>query len=285
MAHSISGMSEIIDQYDHFVLDIFGVIHDGIKPFAGTLTVLEELQKAGKQVCLLSNSPNRAARAVRHMEHMGIARSSYHHVVTSGEATHLAFRDQQDMFGRDCWLVGTDMMAEVFEGYDITLHSDPLQASFILNSIPGTHKTAKDTFMDNLKVAVDRDLPMICANPDMVVNIGSEQYECAGTFAQYYEDIGGRVVYHGKPHAPVYEQCYELMGSPEKSRVCAVGDSFHTDITGANRFGIDVVWNIEGIHESEVRCPVNGNVDNARVETMLSSQSQKPTYVMAGFQW
>jgi len=286
MARFIDGLSDIAAQYDHFILDIFGVIHNGIEPFAGTVECLRALQDSGKQVCLLSNSPNRARRAVEHMGEMGIARESYHHIVTSGEATHLAFREQVEEYGRDCWLVGTEMMAQVFEGCDVRLHDHPERASFILNSIPGTHKTAKATFMDNLKVAADKGLPMICANPDLVVNIGSEQYECAGTFAKYYEEeLGGRVVYHGKPHQPVYEQCYELLGRPDKSSVCAVGDAFHTDITGANRFGVDCILNIEGIHEHEVRCPVHGGVDNARIETMLDEQQEKPNYVMVGFRW
>ncbi len=286
MAQIISGLSDIADRYDHFILDIFGVIHDGIEPFAGTIECLSALQRAGKQVCLLSNSPNRATRAVWYMEQMGIPRSLYHHIVTSGEATHLSLKDFEAEYGRDCWLIGTEMMAEVFEGYDINIHDGPHQASFVLNSIPGTHKTSKESFLNNLRVAADRGLPMICANPDLVVNIGKEQYECAGTFAKYYEEeLGGAVVYHGKPHAPVYEQCYELLGRPDKSRICAVGDSFHTDITGANNFGIDSVFNIEGIHQEEAYCPVNGGVDNERIETMLKSQVQKPTYVMAGFQW
>ena len=147
-----------------------------------------------------------------HMEEMGLSRTAYDHVVTSGEATH---RDLAKIAaGSQCWLIGTPMMGEVFDGYDVTLVDGPEGADFIMNSIPGVHKIGRDEFMEQLERAAKARLPMICANPDLAVNIGAEQYECAGTFAALYEKMGGAVTYHAKPHAPVYEWCHELLGAP-----------------------------------------------------------------------
>ena len=137
--------------------------------------------------------------------------------------------------------------------------------------------------MKQLRTAANKDLPMLCANPDLVVNIGTELYECAGTFAALYEQMGGRVIYFGKPHKPVYETCFEYLGKPEKSRICAVGDSFHTDITGANRFRIDSVINLIGIHWEEV--VTAGKADPAKLEALLESQNTQPIYMMAGLSW
>ncbi len=279
----IEGLEEIAGAYDHFILDIFGVIHDGIRPFEGTIWCLQMLQDMGKQTCLLSNSPRRADGACGQMEAMGIPRSLYDHAVTSGEATYQSLKNRSDALGDECWFIGNDYGSEITEGMGLNILSGPEGASFILNSIPGTESRERTILMAQLEVAADKNLPMICANPDLVVNIGAAQYECAGTFAAAYEKMGGEVIYHGKPHAPVYEACYELLGRPEKRKICAVGDSFHTDITGANGFGIDSVMNLVGIHWDEVI--TNGRIDPAKMRAMLGTYSTHPNFMMAGFNW
>lgn len=286
----IDGISKLADIYDHFILDIFGVVHDGLRPFPGTVEALGMLKKAGKQTCLLSNSPRRAEGAIAQMEAMGIARDLYDHVVTSGEATHHALKSRDDDFhracGQDCWFIGTPVMTEVLEGIDLNLVDGPENASFILNAIPGTAPSAVRQLLERFKTACAMNLPMICANPDLVVNIGEEQFECAGTFAGIYEDMGGRVLYHGKPHAPVYERCHALLGRPDKKSVIALGDSLHTDIAGANNFGIDSAFNLVGIHWEEVRldhAPAEADLD--KVRTIVEKQPHRPQFAMAGFRW
>lgn len=279
----LSGLHEIVEQYDAFILDIFGVIHDGIKPFDGTVRCLEALKDAGKQTCLLSNSPRRVSGATGQMSTMGIPPELYDHCVTSGEATYQALKNRDASLGDDCWFIGTSLVSEIIEDIGLNMVHGPEQASFILNSIPGTETAQVDILKQQLQTAAHKNLPMICANPDLVVNIGRVQYQCAGTFAAYYEELGGSVIYHGKPHAPVYEMCYELLGSPDKSKICAVGDSFHTDITGANGFGIDSVMNLVGIHWEEILS--GGRIDPKKMHDMLCSASTHPTYMLAGFDW
>lgn len=279
----LSGLSEIVDRYDHFILDIFGVIHDGIKPFPGTIRCLHALKEAGKHTCLLSNSPRRVPGAVGQMESMGISSSLFDHAVTSGEATFQALKHRDESLGDDCWFIGTPVVSEILDGLNLNIVDGPDAASFILNSIPGTEPSAVEALKNQLRAAADKALPMICANPDLVVNIGDKQHQCAGTFAAFYEELGGEVIYHGKPHAPVYEMCYELLGKPDKKKLCAVGDSFHTDITGANAFGIDSVMNLVGIHYEEILSA--GRIDPRKMRAMLTSQTTHPTYLLAGFDW
>ena len=279
----INGVHEIAERYDAFILDIFGVIHDGIRPFPGTIKCLQAMKEMGKATCLLSNSPRRVSGAVSQMEMMGISSSLFDHAVTSGEATYQALTNRDEALGNDCWFIGTGVVSEIMDGLDLNLVDGPEDASFILNSIPGTETSAVEILKQQLQTAADKGLPMICANPDLVVNIGSAQHECAGTFAKYYEELGGHVIYHGKPYEPVYEMCYELLEKPEKSKLCAIGDSFHTDITGANRFGIDSVMNLVGIHWDEI--VTNGDIDPRKMHAMLSAQSTHPTYMMSGFDW
>lgn len=280
MSRYIENLKQIADQYDHFILDIFGVLHDGIRPFPDTIATLGALKDAGKQTCLLSNSPRLAGGAAEQMESMGITRDLYDHILTSGEATHYALRERPDPFhqscGDQCWFIGNHIVAEVFTGLDIALLDSPKGASFILNSIPGTAPPERAAFIKNLEYALDKNMPMICSNPDLVVHIGDDLYECAGTFAKIYDDMGGTVTYHGKPHAPVYERCHALLGAPEKSRICAIGDSLHTDIAGANGFGIDGVLNLAGIHREEL---------SPEALERLNDQPHQPRYVVNGFVW
>lgn len=282
----IPGVSAIADRYDYFILDIFGVIHDGLRPFSGTVRALNEMKHAGKHVCLLSNSPRRADSAMAQCVKMGIPRESLGDIVTSGEATYHALEDHAVQFGRRCYFVGSDFVRHLVDGIDLTLTDNPDDADFILNAIPGTERAAKDHLLRHLDRAAARKLPMICANPDLVVNIGDVQEKCAGTYARLYEDLGGPVTYYGKPHGPVYDLAREKLGLPPKSRICAIGDSLHTDIQGANAYGIDSVFNLSGIHWEEVRLDhAPGKADSDKIRTIITDQPHRPTYVMGGFEW
>lgn len=282
----ITGVRDIADQYDAFILDIFGVIHNGLRPFPGTIQCLEEMQRAGKQVCLLSNSPRRARSAVDQCVRMGIPKELLGHAVTSGEATYHALEDHMREYGRHCYFLGAEFVRHLIDGVDIIATENVDEADFILNAIPGTGKSAKEKITRDFDKAITRNLPMICANPDLVVNIGDVQEECAGTFALMYEQRGGHVTYYGKPYAPVYESALEKLGMPPKSRICAIGDSLHTDIQGANGFGIDSIFNLVGIHWEEVRLDhAPGKADSDKIRLMIDAQPHRPTYVMGGFEW
>jgi len=286
----IDGLSDIADNYDCFILDIFGVVHDGIAPYPGTLHTLNSLLEAGKEICLLSNSPLRAASAVRQMEYIGINPRLFQHAVTSGEATHHALKAREDTFhqacGNDCWLWGPERLHSVLNGLDIRLLPSLQGASFILNAIPDISPPSVKKLRGAMIEAAQDDIPMICANPDLVVNIGNEPHICAGTFAKEYEELGGRVFYHGKPHEPVYELCYELLGKPDKSRIVAVGDSLRTDIDGANRFGIDSALNLPGIHWHEVTADSAAKKpDRQKLSALIDGQHARPQYVMNSLDW
>lgn len=282
----LGGVEAIADLYDHFILDIFGVIHDGIDLFPGTIDVLTRLKAMGKQTCLLSNSPRRAAGAAQQMDYMGLSRDLYDHVITSGEATYQALQSDYNSPEQRCWFIGPAVFHEVLEGFAGEIVQRPEDATFILNSIPGTEPSAVAKLKEQLVLSQRLGLPMICANPDLVVNIGDEQHECAGTFAAIYADMGGEVIYHGKPHQPVYEMAHQKLGAPKKSRVLAIGDSLHTDIAGANGFSIDSIFNLIGIHWEEVQMEHAPHLaDIPKIQSIIAQQPHKPTYTLAGFDW
>ncbi|MGH1399310.1 MAG: TIGR01459 family HAD-type hydrolase [Alphaproteobacteria bacterium] len=270
----IGGISDIADRYDAFILDVWGVLHNGVSLFEGTVSCLEAMRDAGKRVILLSNTPSLGADIAVELGRFGISRDLYQGIVTAGDSTRAALAGYA---GKRCWFASRgEQFGRLVNGIDITLIDEPEGADIMLNALGGMGGEDDPVYAD-LDRAAALGLPMICANPDLVVNVGKSLYYCAGTYAAYYEAHGGRVEYHGKPHAPVYERVYEALGAPDKGRICAVGDSFHTDIAGANGFGIDCVFNAEGIHQEELAA--------LGVDGVLAEQEYRPTYVLNGFGW
>jgi len=127
-----------------------------------------------------------------------------------------------------------------------------------------------------LEEALKLNLPLICSNPDIEVEIGDRIVKCAGYYAQWYETRGGEVHWHGKPYRPVYEMAWEKLGKPDKSKICAIGDSLRTDISGAKNFGIDSLWNLDGI---------NRDLTEQQAQDMLKEKGLSPVAMMKGFQW
>lgn len=286
----INGLNEIIHRYEGVILDLFGVIHNGVELYPGTMNALEEMAQKELPVVLLSNTPKRSSHSAQDLEAMGIHEGTHYRcLVTAGEAAHEALKLRNDDFhancGQTCWFMGPEKMAHIIDGLDLDMVDGPENASFILNSMPGAEEDTLEDFLDKLRQSAEKDLPMVCANPDMVVNIGDKQYKCAGTFAKMYEDFGGRVAYHGKPYARVYNMAKESLGIERPEKIIAVGDALHTDIQGANNAGIDSVFNLVGIHLEDVLVDNSENIDMDKVQLVIQNQPHQPTAVMTGFQW
>lgn len=250
------GVHEFIDRYDSFILDLWGVVHDGQKPYPGVVRCLEKLKSENKRVCLLSNAPRRSYTVVEKLESMGVPRDLYTEIYTSGEAVWEALKSRSDPWyqklGSRCFHIGPARDDSVFEDQDIEIVSNPALAQFVLNTGPHDFSDTLAIFEADLSACIEHDLPMICANPDLVVTYGRDIVICAGTLAQRYEEMGGTVAYHGKPYVGVYNRCLELLEIRDKARVVAIGDSFHTDMTGARNAQIDAVFVAGGIHAPEL---------------------------------
>ncbi len=285
----ISGLSAIIDRYDGVILDLWGVIHDGEKPYEGVADCLDRLREAGKAVCLLSNAPRRIGGVVAKLAGMGIGRERYHHVMTSGEAAHEALKRRDDPFhaalGRRLFHIGPERDRDVYESLDLTPVADPREADFALNTgIDDFDETLAD-YEPALEACAAARLPMICANPDLVVLVGAKMVICAGALAQRYEALGGVVAWHGKPHAPVYARCLDLMGVADPARILAVGDSLRTDVAGANAAGIDSALVTGGIHREELGGAWGDHPNPARLEAAVAASVQTPTYAIPRLVW
>jgi HAD superfamily hydrolase (TIGR01459 family) len=284
----LSGLAEIIGSYDGFILDLWGVIHDGNTPYPGVVTALARLADLGKRTVMLSNAPRRAATLVDLMDRIGIARSLYGEVMSSGEAVHEALLRRNDptfaALGKRCLHVGTERDKSLFDGLDLDLVSDLGVAQFLLNTGPDRYEETVDDYAPLLDAA--RGLPMVCANPDLVVVRRGREVICAGALAAYYESIGGVVVYRGKPDPAIYDDCLRLARLTDRARVLTVGDSFHTDVAGAQAAGLDCLFCTGGIHAAEIGTRYGERPDPGRIEAAAARYGGVlPMAAIGGFIW
>ncbi|SMH57545.1 TIGR01459 family HAD-type hydrolase [Azospirillum agricola] len=286
----LSGIASVIDRYDGFILDLWGVLHDGERAYPGVPDCLDRMKAAGKILCLLSNAPRRTAGVIAKLDGMGLGRDRYHHVMTSGEAAYEALRDRDDPWhaalGRRLYHIGPERDTDVFEGLGYSVAATPDEADFVMNTgIVVFGETLAD-YQPQLDACRRANLPMICANPDLIVMVGPQMVICAGTLAARYEEMGGEVRQHGKPHAPVYDRCLKLMGLGDKRRILAVGDSLRTDVAGANAAGLDVALVTAGIHQEELGGAAWGEaVDPVTLRAIADASGHVPTYAIPSLRW
>ena len=251
----VPGVAALAPRYDGFILDLWGVIHDGVAPLPGAIDCLRALNAARKRIALLSNAPRRADDVVRRITSIGVPSGLYHEVMSSGEEAwqRLARRDEPfyQALGRHCLHIGSERDMEIRNGLELVFVDDADTADFVLNTGPAGWDDTVEDYVPVLRRALARDLPMVCANPDLVVQHGDRLALCAGALAQWYEAEGGRVRWHGKPYPSVYETCLGLIGIADRRRILAVGDSLRTDVAGAAAAGIDCLFVIGGIHAEE----------------------------------
>jgi HAD superfamily hydrolase (TIGR01459 family) len=289
----MDGMRVLAPDYDGVILDLWGVVHDGTAPFPGVLDCMERLGAGGKKIVLLSNAPRRAEDVVRRIERIGVPRALYHGVMSSGEECWQYLQKREDPFyaglGRRCLHIGSDRDLEIREGLEFDFVEGVGNADFILNTGPAGWDDTLADYEPVLIGAQTRGLPMVCANPDLVVIHDGKPALCAGALAEEYERLGGKVRWHGKPDPSVYLSCLELLGIVDGRRLLVVGDSLRTDIAGAARAGLDSLLIAGGVHAGEFGVEPDGSLDLGRVAAALAEYGAEraldPIGVMPRFVW
>ncbi|HEX2115439.1 MAG TPA: TIGR01459 family HAD-type hydrolase [Alphaproteobacteria bacterium] len=286
----IAGLRDIADRYDAYILDLWGCVHNGIAPFPRAKDALKQLKDSGKRVLLLSNAPRRASVIVEQLARIhGIGGDLYDAVLTSGEVAWQALQRPDDAehatLGTRALHIGPERDLGMFEGSGIVRVTDPAGADFILATGPNTDDLDVAAHESLLRDSLARKLPLVCANPDLEVIRGETRLVCAGAIAQRYADLGGEVIYHGKPHAVTYRVALETLGSPDPARVLCVGDGLRTDILGANRAGLASAFIPGGIHDADLGIRMGETPDPARVAALLARFGASATYVLPGLKW
>ncbi|GLH82110.1 haloacid dehalogenase [Bradyrhizobium sp. SSBR45G] len=233
--------------------DIWGVVHNGLESFPEACEALHRFRREGGTVILITNAPRPADSVQRQLRKLGVADDVYSAIVSSGDLTRHYVADHPG--GKVFWL-GPERDNSIHRGLELAL--SPLEeASYIICTglYDDETETAED-YRPMLLRARERKLPLICANPDIVVERGDRLIYCAGAIAELYRELGGEVIFYGKPHRPIYERAMMLAeqhaGRPVgREEVLAIGDSVRTDLAGAHGFGIDCLFVTRGIHSEE----------------------------------
>ncbi len=287
----LAGFAPLAEAYDGFIVDLWGVVHDGVAPYPGALETLTNLKRLRKRVVLLSNAPRRAEAAAAAMRAMGLGDELYDAILTSGEAVHRALRDRSDpWFARlapPLYHLGPARDRNVFDTLGLPEASTPEEAGFVLNTGPDDHLAGQtlEHFLPLLHRCRKAGLPMICANPDLEVIRGGVRVLCAGALAEAYARLGGEVRSLGKPDPAIYDTVLALLGLDDRARVLAVGDSLRTDIAGAKAAGIASAWVIGGIHAAELGAPPDGLPPRPVLEAALARAGLAPAAVLPAFRW
>ncbi len=275
-------LKDIADRYDAILCDVWGVIRDGRALLPDAIEALQRFRARGGRVVLVSNSPRRPSGLLDQLAEMGAPDDAWDDAVTSGGATHEVLKARAP---GPAFKLGPDWDDSIYEGAGLDFA--PLEESrFISNTglFDWETETPED-YETLLSTAVERGLEMVCANPDRVVQFGDRLLYCAGALAEAYEELGGSVIYAGKPHDAIYDSAkarLEALGVAwVRERLLAVGDGPETDVGGANAQGIDALFITGGILGADFE---NG-LDAGAVETKLADRSVHARYAASVLKW
>jgi len=250
----VDRLRDVTDGVDVLLSDIWGVVHNGLEAFPEACKALHSHRSRGGTVILITNAPRPADSVQRQLRKLGVADETYDAIVSSGDLTRHYVANHS---GRRVFWLGPKRDSSIYRGLDAVL--SPLEEADYLvctGLLDDETETAEDYRPMMLK-ARERRLPFICANPDIVVERGDRLIYCAGAIAELYRELGGEVIFYGKPHRPIYERAMELAAEQRqgrevsRGRVLAIGDSVRTDLAGAHGFGIDCLFVTRGIHSEE----------------------------------
>lgn len=276
----LSSIAELAPARDVWLTDIWGVMHNGVHAFAAACDACTQFRRAGGTVLLLSNAPRPSEQIVIQLDRLGVPRTAWDAVLTSGDAARALVGAYT---GQRVFHLGPDRDLPLYEGLGVTLSeaadADAVSCTGLFNDEIET----PDDYAAVLAGLADRKVPMICANPDLTVERGSEIVYCAGALAAEFIALGGSVSYAGKPYLPVYDMAFSMIetlrGTPvPRERILCIGDGIRTDIKGAAAAGLDSVFIASGIHVTEP-------LTSEHLSELFSNIERLPLAAMPALAW
>lgn len=290
---TLSSLQDIIDDYEVFLLDLWGVIHDGISVYPNAKKTLEALKKYQKKVIFLSNAPRRATKVIQLLERLEIDSSLYDTVMSSGEVCFLRLQhflkdhSSLPLTGTNYLYVGPVKDQGLLEGLSFNRVMDAAEANFLVATGFDEDDSVLEEKLPFLEAGIRYQLPLLCVNPDKIIvrRLTGKTALCAGVMADKYEEWGGEVIYYGKPHPEIYQEAFSLCASVSRERIVAIGDSIETDIKGATNQNMDAYLVTGGIHHEELTGKTIAEQE-ATINTISAfHQSKPPTGTIASFVW
>ncbi|MDB5429318.1 MAG: family HAD-type hydrolase [Caulobacter sp.] len=282
-----AGLSALASRYDVLLCDIWGVIHNGRESWPDACAALARWRAEVGPVVLISNSPRPSREVIEQLDSLAVPREAWSAIVTSGDATRVLLAE---MAPGPAWTIGPERDGPLYEGLGLEFAKGAQDAAFV--SVTGPYDDEVETpedYRTRLKIAADRGLPLVCANPDIVVQRGDRLIYCGGSLAALYAEMGGQVLMAGKPFAPIYElSLFEaetlLHKEVPRERVLCIGDGVVTDIKGAEDQGLDCLFIAKGIHGQAALGP-DGKLSAEAVAKLLAAEGVKAAHAMADLIW
>ena len=284
----VPGVARLAEQFDGFILDQWGVVHDGTRPYPGAGECLRQLRERDKRIVILSNSGRREAHNVELMRRMGFERALFDRFICAGEDAREAIAARTDAFhralGRRCFVFARNRDRSVFEGIGLELTESIENADFLAVVGSDSPQRSLADHEPELQAGIARRLPMLCANPDLWRPSENGVVEAPGVLARHYEKLGGTVFYHGKPHPAIYASCLDALSCP-RERVIAIGDSLEHDILGASRVGLPSALVASGVHAGDLAIAWGEWPAADRFSALIDSAPAVPQFLLRAFVW
>lgn len=278
----IPGIAQLALRFDGFILDLWGVLHDGTHPYPGAIDALAQLHAAGKTIILLSNAPRQSHKVQQVLDTIGFPRTHYDHILTSGEAARNWLIDAEP-YGEAYYYIGPPKDQDLLVGTRYREVKDPANADFTLLTGFDEFGDGMETKLPQVEASLAANLPLVCANPDRrVVKQDGRVMLCAGLLAEWYVEHGGKVEWFGKPYPAVYEQCLKMFNT---SRICAIGDSLHTDVAGARGMSLYSVLCAGGILAETLGIDSAGMPARTALDKLCAEERVAPDAVIPSFRW
>ncbi|MGF0537130.1 TIGR01459 family HAD-type hydrolase [Agrobacterium sp. ES01] len=279
MAKRIQTLGEATGGYDVILCDVWGVLHNGIDAFPKASVALTEARNAGLTVVLITNSPRPSPGVITQLKAIGVADTAFDRIVTSGDVTRKLIAEGP----KKVFLLGPERDLPLLDGTGAEAVDAADAEAIVCTGFFDDEKETPEDYHDMLVEFQKRQVPLICANPDLVVERGERIIPCAGAVAAYYEQLGGQTRIAGKPHHPIYEAAMAAAaeargGKIDPARVLAIGDGMPTDVRGALDAGYDLLYISGGIHAGEYT--VDGKTDEAILNAYLKRESATPVFWM-----
>ena len=277
----ISAIEPVTADTAVWFVDIWGVLHNGVAPFASAVAACRMFRSRGGIVVLVSNAPRPAASVATQLDRIGVAREAYDAIQSSGDTARGLIADLKD---RAIYHLGPQRDLAIYDGLDVTLSEPGGARAIVCTGLVDDERETAGTYRELLEGFAGRAVPMICANPDLTVERGGRIIPCAGALAALYEAQGGAVNYAGKPYPPIYEAAFALADRlarycVPRERILAIGDGVRTDIAGAAKVGLRSVYVASAVSLE------GAALDAASLARLFPDPAIQPVVAMERLQW
>lgn len=280
----LDSISPLCRRYDVWLADIWGVMHNGLRPFTLAVEACRLFRNGGGTVILISNAPRPRETVAEQLLQVGVPADCYDGITTSGDVTRSLIAEYS---GKRLYHIGPERDVPIFDDLDITLSEPEKSEAVVCSGLWNDDDETMDDYAELMQRICALGLPMICANPDIMVERGDRLLYCAGAIAQLYEKMGGRVVYAGKPYKPIYDLAFAMAREKRgehtpRHRIIAIGDGIRTDIAGAAAQKIDSVFVASAVHAASAR---ETGLTSTTIADLFAGNPARPVAALSKLSW